>query len=101
MAMSQEGFFAFSTYKMLHMPMFAKCRYHAFFDGTSTGTTNWDSHFIVTPQTIELVLRNIQLIIKTESNSRSRTDFSGFGIEFYTTSCTIEMIRMIKFTTKS
>ncbi|KYN33329.1 hypothetical protein ALC56_12040 [Trachymyrmex septentrionalis] len=93
MAMTQERFFAFSTYKMLHMPMFAKCRYHAFFDGTSTGATNWDSHFIVTPQTIELVLSQHTI-------ARSRTDFSGFGIEFYTTSCAIKMIRMIKFTTE-
>lgn len=48
MTMSQEGFLAFSTHEMLHVPMLAERRYHAFLDGTPTGAANWDSHFIVT-----------------------------------------------------
>lgn len=51
---------------MLHMPMLAECRYHAFFDRTPAGATNWDSHFIVASQTIQLVLYNTKFIIKTE-----------------------------------
>lgn len=62
MAMTQEGFFAFGTYEMLHMPMLAKRRYHAFFDGTPTSATNRNSHFIMTPQTIQLVLRNMKFV---------------------------------------
>lgn len=66
MTMTQEGFFAFSTYEMLHMPMLAERRYHAFFDGTSTSATNRDSHFIMTSQTIQLVLRNMKFKIELD-----------------------------------
>ena len=62
MAMTQEGFLAFRTHKVLYMPVFSQSCYHTLFYWTSTSSANWDAHFIVASQAVQLVLKIIKII---------------------------------------
>lgn len=53
--MAQEGLLALGTDKVLHVPVLSQGGNNPFLDGTSTSTTNRNTHPIVTTQTIQLV----------------------------------------------
>lgn len=48
----------------LHMPMFAKCSDHSLLNGTTTSTTDWNSHLVMTTQAIQLILKHNNFLIK-------------------------------------
>lgn len=54
-AVPHERFLTLGTHKMLHMPMFPKSCDDSFFNGTTARTTDWDAHFVVAPQAIQLI----------------------------------------------
>lgn len=84
MPMSQEWFFTFGANKMFNVPIFAESSNDSLFDGTMTSTTNGNTHLVVTSKTVEFSLQ-----------------FSGFRIEFYSTSIAVEMVRMVWFSLSS
>jgi len=82
-SMTQEGFLAFCTDKVLDMPMFAQGSHDSLFNGSMAGSTDRDTHLVVTPETVKL-----------------RLDFSGFRVEFYSTRMAVEMVGMVRFPLK-
>lgn len=55
MAMTQEGFLALGTHKVLDMPMLAQGGHDPLLDGTTTSATNGDAHAIMAAQAVKLV----------------------------------------------
>lgn len=86
-SVTHERLLTLGTDKVLHMPVFAQCRHHALLDGTTTRTTNWDAHFVMTPKTI-------QLIHFISSVAGSTLDLPGICSELITTSSTVEVVRV-------
>lgn len=75
---------------MLNMPMLSQSSYDAFFDRTSTSTTNRDTHAVMAAQAVQLVhiVRGI---------SRAVLDLSSRRIQLNSTRGTVEVISMINF----
>lgn len=55
MTMTQKGFLALGTHKVLDMPMLAQSSDDPLFDGTTTSATNGDAHAIMAAQAVKLV----------------------------------------------
>jgi hypothetical protein len=77
-SMTKERFLTLCTHKVFDMPVFAKSLNNPFFDGTMTGSTDGNSHLIVTGEAVEFIL-----------------DFPCIRRQFTATSMTTEVIRMI------
>lgn len=54
-AMTIKWFFTLGAYKMLNMPCFSEGVYYPLFNWPPTTSTNWYSHFIMAPQTVQLI----------------------------------------------
>lgn len=54
MTMTEERLLTLGAHEMLHMPLLAHGINHTPLDGPSTGSTDWDTHLVVTWQTEEL-----------------------------------------------
>lgn len=67
-AMTQKRLLAFSTNKMLDMPMLAESRNNTFLNRTTTGTADGNAHSIMALEAVKLILKIDLIKIKQVKN---------------------------------
>lgn len=92
--MAQERLFALGAHEMLDMPMLAEGGDDAFFDRSTASAADWNSHAIMTTQTVQLVH-----VIRGEASSA--LNLARCRIQLDAATGAIEMIAVVDLPTKA
>jgi len=91
-AVTQEGLLTLGTYKVLNMPVLSKGSHNPLLNRASAGTTNWDAHFVVAPEAVQL----IQIICRV---ALAGSYFTSCGSQLTAAAYTIEVVGMVDLST--
>lgn len=55
-AVPHEGLFTLGAHKMFNMPVLPQGSDNSFLNGPPTSSTDWNTHFVMAPQAVKLIL---------------------------------------------